>query len=288
MNELCNVRVVRELLSRHGFHFSKALGQNFLIDPAVPERIAAASGADEHCGVLEIGPGIGTLTIELARRAGKVVAVELDFKLKPILEQTLKPYPNTQVVFGDVLQMDLPALLREHFDGMPVRICANLPYYITTPILTALLERRLGIQSITVMVQKEVAQRICAPPGSKLSGAISLFAWYYSEPELLFDVEPSCFLPQPSVTSSVMHLRCRTAPAVDVADEQAFFGLIRAAFSQRRKTLCNALSSADPAFGKQQVTAALEQMGLRADVRGERLTLAQFATLCERLQGNPE
>lgn len=288
MNELCDLRAVRELLSRYGFHLSKALGQNFLIDASVPERIAAASGADEDCGVLEIGPGIGTLTVELARRAAKVVAVELDSKLKPILEQTLGGYPNTQVIFADVLKTDLPALLQEHFGGMPVQICANLPYYITTPILTALLEQRLGVQSITVMVQKEVAQRICAPPGSKLSGAISLFTWYYSEPELLFDVEPSSFLPQPKVYSSVMRLRCRTTPAVTVSNEQAFFGLIRAAFSQRRKTLCNALCSADPALNKQQILSVLEQMGLSADIRGERLTLVQFATLCERLQENPK
>lgn len=279
---LCNYEAIRELLTRHGFHFSKSMGQNFLIDPNVPRDIAAASLADQDCGVLEIGPGIGPLTAELAQRAGKVTAVELDRSLLPVLAETMADYPNVEIVPGDVLKLDLGALAAEKFGGLRPMVCANLPYNITTPVLTKLVETPC-FESVTVMIQREVAQRLCAAPGSGDGGSFSLFLQYYMETELLFDVPPTCFHPAPKVTSAVMRCVRRARPAVEVADETLFFKVMRGAFLLRRKTLANSLSSALPHYDKETIQTAIAACGLDANVRGERLTLQNFADLTEFL-----
>ena len=234
---LCDYNTIRDLLARHGFHFSKSMGQNFLIDPEVPRRIAEASGADAGCGVLEIGPGIGPLTAELAQRAGKVVAVELDRALLPVLAETMAPYPNVEVVPGDVLKLDLTAIAAEKFQGLTPIVCANLPYNVTSPILEKLVESPC-FTAFTVMIQREVARRLCAPQGSSEGGSFSLFLQYYMKPELLFDVPPEKFSPLPRHSSAV--IRCASGgerPAVDVADEGFFFKVMRGGFLLRRKTL---------------------------------------------------
>ena len=279
---LCDEKTIRALLGRHGFHFSKSMGQNFLIDPAVPAAIAEASGADGSCGVLEIGPGIGPLTAELAQRAGKVAAVEVDKALLPVLDETMAPYSNVEIVPGDVLKLDLSALAAEKFPGLTPLVCANLPSTLTTPILEKLILTDC-FRSITVMVQKEVAQRLCAPQGSGKGGAFSLFLQYRMEAEYLFDVPPEKFLPPPKVTSAVMRCVRRDRPAVTVADEDFFFRCVRGGFLLRRKTLSNSLSAALPGVSREQVQQALEECGLPADVRGERLTLEEFARLSEIL-----
>ena len=281
--DLCNEREIKALLARHGFHFSKRMGQNFLIEGWVPREIAAASGADNTCGVLEIGPGIGPLTAALAQRAGRVVSVELDRTLLPILTETLAPFPNTEVVPGDVLKLDLPALARDKLSGFTPIACANLPYNITTPAITALLDAGCFAR-ITVMIQREVARRICASPGSPDYGAFSLFCQYHAATELCFDVGPECFLPAPKVTSSVVRLVPRPAPA-EVHDEAFFFQVIRAAFAQRRKTLLNALSAAfGSAMSKQALRQAITSCGLPESVRGERLGIPEFAALSDVLK----
>ncbi len=281
--DLCDLNDIRTLLGRHGFHFSKAMGQNFLIDAAVPRAIAAGSGVDARCGVLEIGPGIGCLTARLAASAGKVVAVELDRRLLPVLEETLAGFDNVTLLSGDILKMDLPALVRTHFAGLTPVVCANLPYNITTPVLSALIGSGC-FQSLTVMVQREVARRVCALPGSADYGALSVYLQFYTEPELLFDVPPHCFTPQPKVTSSVLRCVMRQTPPVDTADTAFFFQVVRAAFALRRKTLVNSLYAA---FGAQLSKEALEEAvtscGLPASVRGERLGLEEFARISERL-----
>ena len=282
--DLCNRNDIQALLQRHGFHFSKAMGQNFLIEGWVPRDIAAASGADEHTGVLEIGPGIGPLTRELARRAGKVVSVELDRRLWPVLEETMAGYENFTLVQGDVMQQDLAALVGEHFGGLRPILCANLPYNITTPVITALLQSQC-FQAVTVMIQREVAKRICAQPGTAEYGAFTLLCQYYAHCEVLFDVPPSCFLPAPKVTSSVIRMTVREAPPVPVGDPALFFRVVRGAFAQRRKTLINSLSSSLTDFvGKEEVTQALRACNLTETIRGERLTFADFAQLTEKLQ----
>ena len=281
--DLCDLRTIRDLLGRHGFHFSKSMGQNFLIEAAVPQDIAESSGADETSGMLEIGPGIGPLTVQLARRAAKVVAVELDRTLLPVLEETLAEYDNVEVVSGDVMKLNLPALVAEKFPGLTPRVCANLPYNITTPVLTAIVEAKC-FDSLTVMVQREVALRVCARPGTADYGAFSLFMQYHTEPELLFDVPPTCFHPASKVTSSVLRCQLRKTPAVQPADEAFFFRTVRAGFALRRKTLLNSLSSV---FGtqldKEALREAIEVCGLPADVRGERLGLAEYAALSDEL-----
>ena len=279
---LCDERTIRELLGRHGFRFSKSMGQNFLIDPQVPAEIAAASGADGGCGVLEIGPGIGPLTAELAQRAGKVVSVELDRSLLPVLAETLAPYPNVEVVSGDVLKLDLAALASEKFPGLTSMVCANLPYNITTAVLTRLIETPC-FGTFTVLIQKEVAQRLAAPQGSGDGGAFSLFLQYHLEPELLFEVPREKFLPAPKVTSAVLRCVRRPRPAVEVENEKFFFQVVRGAFLLRRKTLANSLTSALPGLSKETVQTAIAQCGLPADIRGERLTLADFASLSAAL-----
>ena len=278
---LCDYNTIRDLLARHGFHFSKSMGQNFLIDPEVPRRIAEASGADAGCGVLEIGPGIGPLTAELAQRAGKVVAVELDRALLPVLAETMAPYPNVEVVPGDVLKLDLTAIAAEKFQGLTPIVCANLPYNVTSPILEKLVESPC-FTAFTVMIQREVALRICAAPGSSDYGAFSVFCQYHTQPELLFEVGPECFLPAPKVTSSVLRMVPK-APLAEVDDEAHFFRVVRAAFAQRRKTLANSLSAALPGIPKESIQQAIADMGLPAAVRGEQLTLEDFAALSAAL-----
>ena len=279
--DLCNEKDIRALLGRHGFRFSKSMGQNFLIEGWVPRDIAEASGADT--GVLEIGPGIGPLTVQLARRAAKVAAIELDRTLYPILAETLAPYPNAEVVPGDAMKLDLAALVSDKFSGLTAIACANLPYNITTPVLTALIEAGC-FASITVMIQREVALRICAAPGSSDYGAFSVFCQYHAQPELLFEVGPECFLPAPKVTSSVLRMVPKAPPA-EVDDEAHFFRVVRAAFAQRRKTLANSLSaSLGGSCGKQAVARAIEACGLPAAVRGERLSISEFAALSRALR----
>ena len=280
--DLCNEKDIRALLGRHGFRFSQSMGQNFLIEGWVPRDIAEASGAGPDTGVLEIGPGIGPLTAELAQRAGKVVAVELDRALLPVLAETMAPYPNVEVVPGDVLKLDLTAIAAEKFQGLTPIVCANLPYNVTSPILEKLVESPC-FTAFTVMIQREVARRLCAPQGSSEGGSFSLFLQYYMKPELLFDVPPEKFLPAPKVTSAVIRCVRRERPAVDVADESFFFKVMRGGFLLRRKTLANSLSAALPGIPKESIQQAIADMGLPAAVRGEQLTLEDFAALSAAL-----
>ena len=275
---LCNIHEVKPLLERHGFHFSKAKGQNFLIQDWVPREIARQAGVTADCGVLEIGPGIGPLTSELCRNAGKVVAVEVDLNLKPILAETLAEFDNLEIIFSDILKQDIPALVREKFGDLKPMACANLPYYITSPILAALLESRC-FSSVTVMVQKEVAQRICSKAGTADYSAFTVFCQYYAKPQLLFDVPPSCFLPQPKVTSAVMKLEMREEPICEILDEALFFRVVKASFAVRRKTLLNGLSMGFSQLGKAALAEVIEEAGLPANVRGETLDIPAFANL---------
>ena len=282
--DLCNINEIKALLARHGFRFSKSMGQNFLIADWVPQDIAAASGAGAGTGVLEVGPGIGPLTRQLAGRADKVVSVELDRSLLPILAETLADCPNAEVVPGDILKTDIPALAGEKFQGLTPIACANLPYNITTPAITALIEAGC-FASITVMIQREVAQRICARPGSRDYGAFSVYCQYYTAPELLFEVPPDCFIPAPKVTSAVVRMVPRPAPA-EVDDPDHFFRVVRAAFALRRKTLLNSLSAGlGGQYTKETLSQAIAACSLPADVRGERLSIPQFAQLSRRLRG---
>ena len=282
--DLCNINQIKGLLGRHGFRFSKSMGQNFLVADWVPQDIAAASGAGPGVGVLEVGPGIGPLTRELSRRAERVVSVELDRALLPILKETLADCPNVQVVPGDILRTDIPALMEERLAGLTPIACANLPYNITTPAITALVEAGC-FACITVMIQREVARRICAAPGSGDYGAFSVYCQYYTNPEILFEVEPACFLPAPKVTSAVVRLVPRPAwPEVD--DPAHFFRVVRAAFAQRRKTLLNSLAaSLEGAPDRTRLAQAIEGCGLPAGIRGERLSIPQFAQLSQALRG---
>lgn len=278
---LTDIGYIRDLLDRHGFHFSKKLGQNFLINPSVCPRMAEACGATPDSGVLEIGPGIGVLTRELALRAGKVVAVELDDRLPPVLAETLAGQDNVTIVQGDCMKLDLAAIIRDSFGDRPVSVCANLPYYITSPILMMLLESRLPVDSITVMVQREAAQRLCATPGTRQAGAVTLAVQYYAEAQTLFTVSRGSFLPAPNVDSAVIRLTVRRQPPCTVRDERQMFRLIRAGFGQRRKTLLNALTAAG--FGKDTLAAALSTAGIDPTARAEQLTLSQFAALSDAL-----
>ena len=282
--DLCDIGQIKALLARHGFRFSKSMGQNFLIADWVPREIAKASGAGPGSGVLEVGPGIGCLTRELAQRAGRVVSVELDKALPPILAETLADCPNAQVVSGDILKTDIPALVEERFPGLAPIACANLPYNITTPVVTALLEAGC-FTSVTVMIQREVAKRICAAPGTADYGAFSVYCQYYTDPEILFEVPPDCFLPAPKVTSAVVRLAPRPAPA-QVDDPDHFFRVVRAAFALRRKTLLNSLSAnLGGRYSKEELSQAIAACGLPHDIRGERLSIPQFAQLSRRLRG---
>ena len=278
MINVCDINGMKPLLAEHGFHFSKAKGQNFLIAPWVPQSIAEDAGVDETAGVLEIGPGIGPLTQQLCLRAKKVVAVELDERLKPILSQTVGGFDNLEIIWSDVLKQDVAALVAEKFAGLRPMACANLPYYITSPILSALLEAEC-FESVTVMVQKEVAQRIAAAPGSADYSAFTVFCQYYAEPELLFDVPAHCFLPQPKVTSAVIQLNVRKERNWDILDEDIFFRTVKASFAMRRKKLSNGLASGFPELGKDGAAAVIAECGFDASVRGETLSIPDFAKL---------
>lgn len=279
--DLCNRNDIQALLLRHGFRFSKSMGQNFLIADWVPRNTAEASGADKNSGVLEVGPGIGPLTRELCQRAGKVVSVELDHRLYPVLAETLSEYDNFTLVEGDILKQDLSALVAEHFAGLRPILCANLPYNITTPLLTACVKAKC-FTSITVLIQKEVAQRICAQPGTADYGAFTLLMQYYTEPELLFTVPNTCFLPMPKVTSAVIRCITREKPPVAMQSEAMLWRAVKAGFALRRKTLANSLQTGFP-LSKQELTQIIASCGLPGDIRGERLCLADYARLADAL-----
>ncbi len=282
MINVCDIDVMKPLLARHGFHFSKAKGQNFLTAPWVPQSIAEDAGVDGTAGVLEIGPGIGPLTQQLCLRAGKVCAVELDGRLEPILQETVGGFDNLEIIWNDVLKLDIPRLVAGEFPGLRPMACVNLPYYITTPILSALLEADC-FESVTVMVQKEVAQRIAAAPGSGDYGAFSVFCQYYAEPRLLFDVPPHCFLPQPKVTSAVIQLQVRRERPWEVEDEDLFFRVVRASFAMRRKKLSNGLAAGFPELGKTGAAEVIAAAGFPENVRGETLSIPEFARLAREI-----
>lgn len=281
-DRLSDISTMKEILSRHGFTFSKALGQNFLINPSVCPRMAEMCGVDDESGVLEIGPGIGVLTRELAKRSKKTVAVELDTRLLPVLAETLADYPNASVVHGDVMKLDLHQLIKEEFPGMKVAVCANLPYYITSPVIMKILEEKLPITALTVMVQKEAADRICAKPGTRACGAVSAAVQYYAEPEILFQVSRGSFMPAPNVDSTVIRLNVREQPPVKLSDEAHFFRLIKAAFGQRRKTALNAVSSG-MGLPKAEVAKAMERAGIAPTARAEQMTLEMLADFSNEL-----
>lgn len=283
MEGLSNISVIKQVMRRHDFHFSKALGQNFLINPSVCPRIAEDGIPDEDCGVIEIGTGFGVLTNELAKRAKKVLAIEIDERLLPVLGETLAEHDNVKILNQDVLKVDLHALIQEEFGDMPVSVCANLPYYITSPILMALLEERLPITSITVMVQAEAAERLCAEVGSRACGAVTFAVRYYSEPQKLFPVSRGSFMPAPNVDSMVIRLDVKQDLDYGVQDEAFLFSLVKAAFSQRRKTLVNPVSQA---FGlsKDTLRAALEVVGLKPTARAEEVKFEQFVALANELR----
>ena len=283
MNTLSDVATIKELLARHGFRFSKSLGQNFIIDPTVCPRMAQSCGAGQGVGVLEIGPGIGVLTEQLAQFAEKVVAIELDERLLPVLDETLGAFDNVRVIHGDVLKTDLHKLLEENFFGMKAAVCANLPYYITSPVLMYLLESRLPVESITVMVQKEAADRLCAKVGSRDAGAVTVAVNYYAEAEKLFDVPAGSFLPAPKVNSSVIRLTVRPAPPVALEDEALFFRMVKAIFAQRRKTAANSVSTG-LGIPKSDVIAALAAIGQEENARAERFDLEQLAAFANALK----
>ena len=282
MINVCDIQVMKPLLAEYGFHFSKAKGQNFLIASWVPEQIAEDAGVCADVGVLEIGPGIGPLTQQLCRRAGKVCAVEVDKRLAPILKQTVGEFDNLEIVWDDVLKQDIPALVAQKLPGLRPMACANLPYYITSPILTALLEADC-FEAVTVMVQKEVAQRIAAAPGTADYSAFSVFCQYYAEPELLFDVPAHCFLPQPKVTSAVISLRVRKERPWQIADEKIFFRTVRASFAMRRKKLSNGLASGFPELGKAGAAEVITACGFDENVRGETLGIPEFARIANAI-----
>jgi len=279
--QLTNYKDIQELLGRHGFRFSKSMGQNFLTAAWVPERIAESATLDEKTGVLEVGPGIGCLTEQLSLRAAKVVSVELDNALRPVLAETLADRENTEVIFGDVLKQDLNAIVEEKMPGLRHVICANLPYNVTSPLITEFIEAGC-FDTITVMIQREVARRICAKPGNADYGAFGIYVQWYYDTELLFDVPPSCFVPQPKVTSSVIRLTQRKEKPCEVTDEAFMMKLIRAAFNQRRKTLVNSLSSGT-GVEKSKIETVLTEMGLDLRVRGEVLDIMQYAAIANRL-----
>ena len=282
MINVCDIHVMRPLLEAHGFHFSKAKGQNFLIAGWVPEQIAEDSGVDSSVGVLEIGPGIGPLTQQLCLRAGKVCAVELDERLKPILDVTVGEFSNLEIIWSDVLKQDVKALVEQKFAGLRPMACANLPYYITSPILSALLEAEC-FEAVTVMVQKEVAQRIAAKPGTADYSAFSVFCQFYAQPEILFDVPAHCFMPQPKVTSAVITLRVRKELPWEVEDKDIFFRTVRASFAMRRKKLQNGLAAGFPELGKQGAGEVIAACGLSENVRGETSDIPGFVAIANEI-----
>ena len=282
MQKLSDISTIRAVLEKNGFHFSKALGQNFLINPSVCPRMAALSGAADCAGAVEVGPGIGVLTWELSQVAKKVVSIELDKRLLPVLDETLADCDNVKILNADVMKLDLRRMIEEEFPGGEVAVCANLPYYITSPVIMRLLEERLPVTSITVMVQKEAAERLCAHPGERVCGAVSAAVWYYAEPEILFQVSRGSFMPAPNVDSAVIRLHIRRTSPVEVADEPFFFRVVRAAFAQRRKTAVNSIANT-LGRSKQAVAAAFDAAGVPQNARAEALTLEDFAALAAGL-----
>ena len=287
MSRLTNPAYIRPLLEKNGFHFSRSMGQNFLIDASVPERIAESVQADENCSVPEIGPGIGCLTEELSQRAGQVITVELDRRLSPVLEETLSGRDNVDVLYADVMKLNLREVAEQKM-RFPVKlVCANLPYNITSPVLTALIQAGC-FERICVMIQKEVAQRICAGPGTKDYGAFGLFVQWHCETELLFTVPPHCFLPAPKVTSAVILLKRRETPPAETEDDDLMLRVIRAAFGQRRKTLVNALAAGIPGLGKNECEKILAGLNLETNIRGEMLKLGDFARISNEIKAVQE
>ena len=283
MEKLSNPQVTIETIKKYDFAFQKKFGQNFLIDAHVLDKIIASAGVTKEDVVLEIGPGFGTMTQYLAEAAKEVIAVEIDKTLIPILQETLKEYDNVTLINEDILKVDIAALVQEKNAGKPIKVVANLPYYITTPIIMGLFESHVPLENITVMVQKEVAQRMQAGPGTKDYGALSLAVQFYAEPYIVANVPPNCFIPRPNVGSAVIRLTKWEQPPIVVKDEAFMFSLIRASFNQRRKTLQNSLVNGGIAVTKERITEVLEQMELPATIRGEALTLEQFATLSDLL-----
>lgn len=278
MRNLSDINVIKSVMGKHGVTFNKGLGQNFLVDSEVCPAMAEAAGLNENTCVIEIGPGVGVLTVELAKRAGKVLSFEVDKRLLPVLAETLSDFDNVEIINEDVMKADLPKIIEEKCKGMEIAVCANLPYYITSPIIMLLLENRLPVKSITVMVQKEAADRLCAEVGSRDGGAVTVAVNYYAESEKLFFVPKESFLPPPKVNSQVIRLTVREEPLVKVENEEFFFKLVKAAFSQRRKTAENSIS-AGLGMGKSEVSEALERAGLERSVRAEKLTMEDFANL---------
>lgn len=285
MSSLSDIGTIKDIMQRHGFAFSKGLGQNFLINPSVCPRMAKMGGANENSGVLEIGPGIGVLTAELAKRAKRVAAVELDDRLLPVLGETLAEFDNVNIIHGDVMKINLTELISENFaDCDGIAVCANLPYYITSPVIMNLLESRLPIKSVTVMVQKEAADRICAPLGCRESGALTVAVNYYAMPEILFKVSRGSFMPPPNVDSAVIRMTIRKQPLYDVGDEKVFFGMVKAGFSQRRKTLSNSLTSGG-FLSRAEAAEALADAGIAANTRIEALDMQDLAKLSRSITG---
>lgn len=282
MKNLSDPNVIKDVMTRHGFSFSKSLGQNFIIDPNVCPKIVEGSEIDENTGVIEIGTGIGVLTAEIAKKAAKVVCIELDSRLLPVLEETLSDFDNITVINDDVLKVDLHKLIDEHFTDMKVAVCANLPYYITSPIIMMLLESKLPIESVTVMVQREAADRLCAEVGSRNAGAVTVAVNYYAEAEKLFNVSRGAFMPSPNVDSAVIRLTLRKSPPLEVSDEKRFFSVVKAAFGQRRKTASNSIS-AGTGVPKAQVIGALERAGFSPNVRAESFSMEDFEKLSREL-----
>ena len=279
---LSDISVIKDILSRNGFTFSKALGQNFLVNPSVCPRMAEMCGADEETGVLEVGPGIGVLTKELALRAKKVVSIEIDERLPKVLSETLSEFDNVKIINDDVMKLDLHKLIEEEFPGMRVVVCANLPYYITSPVIMKLLESKLPVDAITVMIQKEVADRLCAEAGTRNAGAITVSVNYFASAQKLFDVSRGSFMPAPNVDSAVIRLDIKSQPDVYVSDEKKFFAMVKAAFGMRRKTALNAIS-AGMGIAKNEVAKAIEKSGLDINIRAEKMTMEELAALCENL-----
>lgn len=280
MNGLSNIGTIKEILGRHGFTFSKGLGQNFLVNPSVCPRMAEECGADSGVGVLEVGPGIGVLTHELCLRADKVVSVELDQRLPEVLAETLAEHKNFKLVSGDIMEIDVRKLIEEEFNGLDVVVCANLPYYITSPIIMKFLEEKLPIKSLTVMVQKEAADRLTAKVGSRESGAVTVAVSYYSTPEFLFNVSRGSFMPSPNVDSAVIKLNISDKPNVEIKNEKDFRKVVKAGFSQRRKTLSNSLSSG-LGISKQDANSLIEKANLAPSIRAEKLSLEDFGRLTD-------
>lgn len=280
--QLTNPKIIKEVLQKNGFTFKKSLGQNFLINPSVCPKMAESAVALGETAVIEIGPGIGVLTAELAKVAKNVISIELDERLRPVLKETLSNFSNVDVIFGDAMKLDIAKLIEERFKGQKVSVCANLPYYITSPIIMSLLESRLPITSITVMVQREAAERICAEVGSRQSGAVTVAVNYYSEPKTLFSVSRGSFMPPPNVDSAVIRLEIRQIPPCDVSNEIGFFKFVRAAFGQRRKTLVNSVSALG-GYSKEQVKSALSACGIDQNIRVEQLSMSELAAVFEAL-----